>query len=662
LKYCQDDDSGAVLSCNAGKVYLKVKNILFISPVSDNEALWITGDENREVRNNMVPLGLATIAGLTPGVQFTVDIWDELVHGIIDPGTRFAREYDLVGITGYKTHLARCRQLAAIFRARSIPVAIGGPGVSGTPDHYRGDFDSLFIGEAERTWPQFLRDWQAGVHRSEYRQIEKPDLTDSPLPKWDSIVPDFPKYAMGCVQTTRGCPFDCEFCDVIYLFGRRPRHKPIANVLEEIRVIERLGMSSVFLSDDDFIGDPAYAKKLLRELIPLNNAFPRPLSYSTQLTLSVSRDPELLELLADANCNLLFVGIETPNEESIKETNKRHNLSRDMVAEVHRILSYGMAIRAGIIVGFDHDGPDIFDMQCDFIQKACLPSLGINMLKAPLGTKLWARLRLEGRVVSMPKAKDMLGHPRSYTNIIPKLLTRVELMQGYKALLQKVYSWPSFTERICGFVSLANRPPRVQGSVTTKEEMVWLGNSMVGEPEGREAIAEMTEHTIRRAPFLMRRVKELVIQHAKYRESLEKLLLQLDRQIELESTGKLVFQLDSRPVPVPSAFHEGYKKAFDEVHRRVYANLADKGREPEALVEVFVDFLVRWGDDFHQFEPHHFAYLREICDRTCARFNGQPPEEFVPVEAGGAATPDVRGIRLSEDVLKSVEQELIKLA
>src|ERR1051325_8233299 len=242
-----------------------MKKILLISPNAENEALWTSGEEKcGEVLNNFMPLGLATVAALS-GDGFHVDIWDELVHGVIDETTRFAHRYDLVGITGYKMHIRRCRELAAYFRQRGIPVAIGGPGVSGSPDAYRGHFDHLFVGEVELTWPQFLKDWQQGCAHSEYRQIDKPDLSQSPLPRWDSILDVVHRYSMGVVQTTRGCPFDWQFCDVIYLLGRPSRHKPIANVLAEVREMERLGKDTVFFCDDEFIGDPRYAKDLLRE-------------------------------------------------------------------------------------------------------------------------------------------------------------------------------------------------------------------------------------------------------------------------------------------------------------------------------------------------------------------------------------------------------------
>ena len=638
-----------------------MKRILLVSPDSDNEGLWVSGEETAPVANNMIPIGLATIAALTPD-DYQVDIWDELVHGAIDDQSVFEQSYDLVGITGFKVHLPRCREIARVFRRRGIPVAVGGPGVSGTPDAYRGDFDILFIGEAERTWRDFLRDWEAGRPLSEYRQIEKPDMAESPMPRWDAIRQDLSKYAMGCVQTTRGCPFDCEFCDVIYLFGRRSRHKPIERVLAEVRALESLGMRSIFFCDDEFIGNPQYAKSLLRELIPLNNSFERPLTYSTQLTMNLSRDDELLEMMADANFNLVFIGIESPNQKSLKETHKYQNIRRDLVADVHKILSYGIAIRSGIIVGFDNDDTDIFDIQYEFIQKACLPSTAINMLKAPLGTKLWSRLRQEGRVVSLVGLKDRLGHARSYTNIFPKQLSRVQLMRGYRSLLLRVNSWEAFTERAKHFVSLVQRRPRVKEDDLDLGDALRLCRAAGLSEEGMKHAAEILGHSNQVASFMNRRIKTVIVQFAKYFDTVSALIPQLDRQIAMEEGGNFPLVPDDRPITVPPSFRKAYDSIFPDMHRRVYLHLTDKSKLPAALTEVFVDFLVRWGSDFSDLEPHHVAFLTEICDRTSAKYNGRPPQEFVPgdVMDSGVVVPNPTKIRLGEDVLKSVEQELFK--
>ena len=636
------------------------RKILLISPTSDNEALWITGNESPEVKNNIMPLGLATVAALTPE-EFHVDIWDELVHGLIDEDTAFENNYDFVGITGYKNHLPRARQIAKIFRKRSIPVAVGGPGVSGTPEEYIDDFDIRFIGEAEKTWPRFLHDWEKGEHRSEYRQIEKVDLTDSPVPKWDRVASDVSKYALGAVQTTRGCPFDCEFCDVIYLFGRRPRHKLVQTVLEEVRTLQGLGVRSMIFSDDEFIGDRRYAKELLRELVPLNRSFPRPLSFATQLTLNVSKSPELLELLTDANFDMLFVGIETPNKESLKETHKLQNIVGDMAGEVHKILSYGLPVRAGIIVGFDHDDKDIFDIQYDFIQKACLPSVAINMLKAPAGTKLWTRLRQEGRTVRItPDQRGMMGHPRTYTNILPKHMSRVELIGGYRNLIERLYRWESFAERIKGFVSLVRRIPAALTTSARRRKLVEerIGSLNVG-PKNAEIIQDIIAYTAQNAELLIERIGALIVQHAKYRETIQKLIPQLDRQIELELSGKLIFEVDGRPIPVPPAFKAAYNGIFSEIHQRLYGNIEDKQLVPQALVDVFTDFLVHCGKGFRELEEHHRSLLFDICDRTCAKFNRLPPEEFVAVINSDVQIRDIKPPQLADDVLKSIEQILI---
>jgi len=636
------------------------KNILLVNPNYRKETRWATDDQaHAQMLHDMVPLGLATVAALTPD-EYHVDIWDEPVRGKITPQTRFEREYDLVGLTGYRSHLNRCEALSELFRGRGIPVVVGGPGVSGTPDRCRGLYDVLFIGEAEKTWPQFLEDWQRGCQRSEYRQIEKPDLADSPIPKWDSIAADFPKYGMGCVQTTRGCPFDCEFCDVIYLFGRRQRHKPIDRVLEEIRVLERLGIRSIYFSDDEFIGDPAYAAALLRALIPLNNSFDRPLTYSTQLTMNLSRSEELLELFADANFYLVFLGVETPNKKSLKETGKFQNLRADLVGDVHKILSYGIAVRSGTIVGFDNDDKDIFDMQYNFIQECCVPSVSLHMLTAAIGTRLWRRLRQEGRLIDISKSvgQRLL---RVYTNIVPKKMTRLELMRGFRVLVERVYDWQSFGERMEGWVSLVRRIPNVPEEPVSPEEMARLGDTLKLEPQNRRIVQRIMEHTQRVCPYLLRRVKELVVQHAMYCESVRVFLSEMDAQIELEASGQVSLEPDNRPLPIPAAFRAAYRQTFLHVYPRVHLNLDDKDQAPAVLTEIFVDFLVRWGEQFERLEDYHLSLLNELADRTCARFNGQPPQDFRPVTQGQVPLREVKRRRLADDVIQSVEQELVRI-
>lgn len=634
-----------------------MKSMLLVSPLSENEALWVTGDETAEVKNNFPPLGLATIAALTPPERFHVQLWDENVHGRIDEHTDLGRDYDLVGFTGFNIHLRRCAEVAQRFRSRGVLTAIGGPGISSAPHVFRSKFDILFINEAEYTWPQFLRDWEAGQPKTEYRQIDKPDLAESPLPRWDSIAADMCRYSIGMVQTTRGCPFDCEFCDVIYLFGRRPRHKPMERVLEEIRVLAGHGFATIFLADDEFSGDRRYSKALCRELIKLNQELGKPLTFTTQISLSISRDEEFLELLAAANFDLIFIGVETVSEESLVGAGKVQNVrGGDIVEQIHKILSYGIGIRAGLIVGFDEDDASIFERQLRFVQASCLTSFGINMLKAPVGTRLWQRLMREQRVVDLSPNRHLLGHPRSYTNIIPTRLTRVELMQGFRDLLARAYTWENFAERIRGFVNLVQREPPHRAEISIDV------NRLVAEVKAQggaaELIREIVRHTKAVAPFMMRTVRTLTLQHARYLETLHRLLPQLDYQIELERAGKMVLRPDTRLYPSSLEFRKAFDEAFPGVHRRVYANLNDRLLVARALTEVFVDFLVRWGEDFHGLEPHHLGFLEELCDRTCAQLNGQDPTDFVARDSSAIKVPNIRHLRLPDDVFKNVWMEV----
>ena len=636
-----------------------MKKILLVSPLSDNESLWVTGEESVEVKNNFPPLGLATLAAMTPKDRFEVQLWDEIVHGPITAETLQQLKPDLVGVTGYKHHLPQCRTVARLARDANIITAIGGPGVSGSPYDYRADFDILFINEAEYIWGQFLDDWDAGAYKSEYRQIDKPDLDESPLPCWDSIADDMCKYAMGVVQTTRGCPFDCEFCDVIYLFGRRMRHKPIPQIIEEVRMQAAFGLTNIFFCDDEFSGDRKYAKALLKEVIELNKEYDGELVFSTQMTIAVATDHEFLSLLAEANFDLVFMGIESPNEEALKGANKRQNLKGDLIENVHMTLAHGMGIRAGMIVGFDDDDQDIFRMHYDFIQESCLTSIAINMLKAPLGTPMWIRMMREGRVLNMAKNKN-LGHARTYTNILPKKMTRVELLEGYHWLLKNVYSWSSFAQRVIGFVDLVKNPPppnAITKAITREEILARVPQT----DEARQAIADMMEHTLATKPGLMRKVKILILQHASYYVTICELLPQLENQIRLEKLGEVILESDDRATPPPVEFRPAFDQLFPELYKRSYYSLKDLSNQSQCLTEVFLEFLVRWGADFAGLEEYHFDMMSELVDRSCAKFNDMNPEDFEPCSERSGEVPRYKKLRIADDIYKNVWIELSEL-
>jgi radical SAM superfamily enzyme YgiQ (UPF0313 family) len=618
----------------------------------------------------MPPLGLATVAALTPA-DIDVDIWDEAVHGLISDDTDFKKDYDLVGVTGYINHLSRVRELGEMFRRRGIPAAVGGPGVSSAPEYYRHAFDILFIGEAEHTWPQFIADWRAGRHRPEYRQVAKPDLAHSPLPCWDKVAADLPSYLLGAVQTTRGCPFDCEFCDVIYIYGRQARHKSVAQVLEEIIALERLGVERIFLCDDNFIGNPHYAKALLKALIPVNNAFRQPVGFFTQISLNVAKDDELLALLADANFTGLFIGIETPNIDSLIETNKPQNYKTDILRDVKKILSYGLPITAGMIVGFDHDDASIFERQVAFAQEACIPTPMAHMLKAPVGTKLWVRLHQERRVVQFwEDGGKPLSDLRAWTNILPKRMTRTELLSGYLSLVERLRDWRNFEARVKGMIALIQRQPKVKlRRVSWKLKWAVLKFALFAmDQEARRAAIRLLLYTRWRAPFMLPKVVGLIVRQYVEAADVPFLRETIQAQIRLESSPD--FQLPREPTVffVPEAFKKPYKDMFPRLYERVSQGLIDSSRVHDALVEVIYDFLTRWGLTFERFEAHHQAFLFEICDRTIAKENAQVSagaKNPVEPEDIGHRTADldeghtaIRLRRLADEVLRTVEQDL----
>jgi radical SAM superfamily enzyme YgiQ (UPF0313 family) len=623
-------------------------------------------------RQFMVPLGLATVAGLTPDA-FEVDIWDEGVRGLLTDGTELGKPYDLVGVTGYENHTRRMVELGRLFRRRGILVAVGGPSVSASPELYREHFDILFIGEAEYTWPQFLEEWTRGDHRREYRQVSKVNMNDSPAPRWEQVqVGD---YFLGGVQTTRGCPFDCEFCDVIYIYGRTARHKSVDQVLEEVEALEKRGAMGIFFCDDNFIGNPSYGKALLRELIRVKRGFRRAVDFFTQITLNVAKDDEFLELLAAAGFAGLFIGVETPNVESLVETNKPQNYRTDILEDIKKIQSYGLPIRAGMIVGFDHDDRSIFDRQFEFLQEAGIANPFINTLKALTGTKLWVRLHREGRVANLddfgtPSGEGPPTASEFVTNIFPKRLSRVELLTGYRDLIRRVRDWNHFEARLKTMISRVRHPPAERPSL--KLILLALGVVLFRvEGEARRVALRSIGYTLWRSPNMLPRTIRLLWGQYLDAAGLPTLLEAIDAQIRVEREAETRLRPARTVFLVPEGFKKPYRAVFPELYERVHRHLADRSRLEGVLTEVVYDFLTRWGPSFEEFGEHHRSFLLELCDRSTSqeneRTNGarregprieEPSEGRAEMSAGQAA---IRMKRLADEVLRAVEQDLRNL-
>lgn len=425
-----------------------MKRILLINPLpslslySWPEVTDITGRPGY-----IMNIALPTLAALTPP-DVAVTVIDEAIEPV-----NFDGHWDLVGITGYLTQMRRMCDIADEFRRRGQLVAIGGPYASLSPHAVRSHADILFRGEAERTWPEFLEDFLNGHWQSEYTSHEMVDLQSSPVPDISTLRPA--AYELGVVQTSRGCPFECEFCDVIVYLGRRQRHKTPERVVDELEQLYQAGYRSMFLSDDNFTANRQRAADIMAAVGDWNRAKLKPVALYTQLSIDVTRDRDLplLDLCSDAGLKQAFVGIETPNADALREVHKRQNLRNDLVEDVHRIQRRGIMVQAGMITGFDSDTLDSFVADYEFLQAAGIPMVLLAMLNALDGTPLQRRLADEGRLKGLLLADAALD-----TNLIPKQMTSQQLLKGTIWLLNRLYRPHAFLERLSVF---AGQLPRV---------------------------------------------------------------------------------------------------------------------------------------------------------------------------------------------------------
>jgi radical SAM superfamily enzyme YgiQ (UPF0313 family) len=416
-------------------------------------------------RGYMPNLALPTLAALVPA-SIHVTLVDETVEPL---DQFFGEDWDLIGITGYITQASRIFEVADEFRRRGRLVAIGGPYATLSSSTVRPHADILFIGEAEKTWPRFLNDLRSRRWKSEYRSLEPVDLDASPLPDLEKLRTA--AYHMGVVQTSRGCPFECEFCDVIVYLGRKQRYKQPQRVVEELERMYRAGYRSIFLSDDNFTAHRKKAYEIIEAIGQWKRAKPERVSFATQLSIDVAKDPDLLRLCADAGLKQAFVGIETPNQNALREVKKRQNLRVDLAADVHSIQRAGLMVQAGMICGFDADTTDSFRLQYEFAQRAGIPMVSVTMLNAPEGTPLEKRLLGEGRLTPWPMS-DMYFS----TNIVPKRMTQQQLRYGTQWLLNKLYAPDAFLERVS---VLAQHLPAAKGLAGTSSRVALIWHNLI---------------------------------------------------------------------------------------------------------------------------------------------------------------------------------------
>ena len=398
-------------------------------------------------RAAMPVASLPLLAALTPP-EHRVAILDENIEPL--DFDRIARA-DIVGLTGMSVQRSRMREILAELRRRGAFTVVGGPWVS-VDERYFGDLArTIFVGEAEQTWPQFLEDWRSGHTRCRYEQTERTDMTRVPAPRFDLL--DMRHYLFGSIQFSRGCPFQCEFCDIIVTFGRRPRLKTPPQVVRELDTMRTLGTEIVFIVDDNLIGNKRAVRPLLESVRAWqeNNGFP--FIFVTEASLDLAEDDALMRLMLDANILSVFIGIESPNEASIVETLKHQNVKagRTIVDRVRAVQQAGLEVWSGMILGFDHDDDTIFAAQRDFLRDARIAQAMVGMLSAIPKTPLHARLEAEGRLD--PQDDSPFG-----TNVIPARLSREALRDGYIRLMEEIYQPDAYFDRLEGGLGNLSAP------------------------------------------------------------------------------------------------------------------------------------------------------------------------------------------------------------
>lgn len=392
-------------------------------------------------RSAYPPLGLLTVASLLPA-HWKKRLVDTNVRRLTDADLEWA---DVAMLSGMLVHKQDLQALLERCRARGLRTVIGGPITSSVEDISQ-HADHVVIGEAEELIAGLADDLEKGIAKPVYRAAERPSLDKTPLPDLSLINPKH--YSCMAIQYSRGCPFNCEFCDIIEIYGRVPRTRSPEQVIDELeQLYARKWRGSIFIVDDNFIGNKKHVKQLLPILADWNKRHGRPFTFFTEASINLADDTELLQMMRDAGFIRVFLGIETPIEDSLKEAQKLQNTRRSILESVRRIQHYGMEVMAGFIVGFDNDPDDIFERQVQFIQESAIPLAMVGLLLALPGTQLYRRLQKEGRIVDEGHGNNM----ECRLNFKPKMDPQ-RLIEGYQSILSRIYHPNAYYERVRNFL------------------------------------------------------------------------------------------------------------------------------------------------------------------------------------------------------------------
>jgi radical SAM superfamily enzyme YgiQ (UPF0313 family) len=480
-------------------------------------------------------LTLTTLAALTPP-DIEVKITDENVEPI-----DFEEDVDLVGVTGMVLHAPRAYQIAQQFRQRGIPVVMGGPHASSCPLEAKGHVDAVVIGEAENVWKGLIEDLKKGCLKPFYKADTYCSMKGIPPPRLDLLRKDA-YMTVNCVQTTRGCPHQCDFCHVTHFFGKTYRCRPVEEVIEEVKRLE--GDFIVFI-DDNIAGKRSYAEELFTRLKPLKK------KWASQASLTLTRDPELLRLAAESGCVSLFLGVESLSSENLKEVNKAFNQVYQYEEAMRSLHDYDIMILAGFIFGLDHDDEGVFERTLRFCERNRIELPTFFVLTPLPGTPLFQRMESEGRLLH----KDWTKYNGETVVFKPKLMTEETLQHGFHWVCKEAYSWGSIFKRVfhpqqrfftrvlsnIAYRSIAQKAPESQ--IPSLSGILQRMNDTIPLQNTRDLIQGVGVKIAEKRLLIEQKAADTLKLYSVYNERLRTLFVRLEGSIDREGAKELVKRL-----------------------------------------------------------------------------------------------------------------------
>ena len=480
-------------------------------------------------------LTLTTLAALTP-LDIEVKITDENVEAV-----DFEEDVDLVGVTGMLMHAPRAYAIAERFRERKIPVVMGGPHASSLPLEAKEHVDAVVIGEAENVWEGLIEDFKHGCLKPFYRRESFCSMERLPFPRLDLLRKEA-YMTVNCVQTTRGCPHQCDFCHVTHFFGKTYRCRPVDEVIEEVKRLE--GDFIVFI-DDNIAGNRRYARELFTRLKPLKK------KWASQASMTLTRDPELLKLAAESGCVSLFIGVESLSSENLKDVNKAFNQAYQFEESMKALHDHDIMILAGFIFGLDHDDEGVFEKTLRFCERNRIELPSFFILTPLPGTALFQRMESEGRLLH----KNWGQYNGATVVFKPRLMTEETLQRGFHWACKEGYSWSSIFKRVfhpqqrfftrvvsnVAYRSIAQRTP--EGYLPSLSRILQRTNDTIPLQNTRDLIHRVGEKIAEKKVRIGQRATDTLKLYSTYNEWLKTLFVRLEGSMDREGARELVERL-----------------------------------------------------------------------------------------------------------------------